>query len=80
VNAALVELVNHKADDLFASFGDHSDAISLSKASYELFFRPREFKAGLLDLHDRWHVSPNHPADMTSLVGLNAWHNKRISL
>src|SRR5262249_24321499 len=59
-----VELVNHKANDLFPLLGNHADAVPLAQAAEEVFFGPRVLKAVLFRLQHFRHIAANHPANM----------------
>src|SRR4029078_12476310 len=59
-----VKLIDHEADNLFALFGHHADAVALSQAAQEIFFGPGKLEAVLFSLQDFGHVAANHPAYM----------------
>jgi hypothetical protein len=45
-----MKFIDHKANDLFALLGDHTDAVALPQASQKVFFAPGVVMACLLDL------------------------------
>jgi hypothetical protein len=70
VQAGLVQLVNHEADDAFAVLGHHADAVALPQAADEFFLEPGELERAAFDFEDLRHVSADHPADMDTKLRL----------
>src|SRR5690606_29235878 len=64
VEPALVELVNHEADNPVLRFGDHADAVALPQTANKVLFGPRELKTLTFNLKHIGHIAPDHPADM----------------
>ncbi len=64
VESGAVEFINHEPDHPFLVFGDHADAISLTKGLEEILLGPRVVKAAAFDGENFGHVPPDHPADM----------------
>ena len=82
VELVLVELVDHEADDFFAVLRDHADAVALTEAAEEVFFRPGELEAGRLDVENFGHVPADHPADVNAhlfLLGPSRVHHSLLA-
>jgi hypothetical protein len=47
-------------------FSNHTDAIALPQAAYEIVFGPWKLEAAIFNRQYFGHVSPNHPADMNA--------------
>jgi hypothetical protein len=64
VKPALVELVDHEADDLLPHFGHHADAIPLAEAAKEVLFAPGMSEGVVLNPKDLGHIPTDHPTDV----------------
>jgi hypothetical protein len=71
VDLIAMELVNHKADDLFAVLGHHPNAIPLPENPEEFFLGPGMLEAGVLNGQDLGHIASDHPANMDPSLGLD---------
>jgi hypothetical protein len=64
MKSSLVEFVDHEPHNPFIMFGNHSDAVALAETAYEVFLRPGELEAPVLNLQNFGHIPPNHPSDV----------------
>ena len=61
-----VKFINHEPQHPFAMLGNHANAIALTEAADEIFFKPGKLEALALDVEHFGHVAANHPADVNS--------------
>jgi hypothetical protein len=64
VQLVLVQLIDHEADDAFAGFGHHADAVALAQTADEIVFVPRKLEALLLDREHFGHIAADHPTNV----------------
>jgi len=63
-NATFRRFIDDETDDASFVFGDHSEAVPLLKTLEKFFFRPREFKARLLNRQHLGKIPANHPSNL----------------
>jgi hypothetical protein len=59
-----VQFIDQEPHNALFVLGNHADAVALTQTTNEVFFRPRELEALILDLKYLGHVSSNHPTNM----------------
>lgn len=64
VKLRFMKLINHESNDFLVALGNHADAVSLAKATEEVFFRPWELEALMLDLQNFRHIPADEPSDL----------------
>src|SRR4029453_562310 len=79
VQAVLMQLIDHEADDPLAGFGHHADAVALAKAAEKIVLVPGKLKTLLLDRQHFGHVAANHPANVHRQMARRGGTLKRFS-
>jgi hypothetical protein len=61
----LAKGVEHEADESVSHFDRHADHVSFSQAANKVALGPWISERSSLDLQHDWHVSADHPSDVS---------------